>query len=153
VKILSQTFSWSFNGNVLMMIQVVEKWICVYKPYQLLSIHVIKKHDPLSIRGDSDCPCCVAGLFTLPRQTRTGTTQTRPDSSGFFRVCRLSLSCRCRWVWTRTFKITLPIFSCLICVVSLSVNQPLSLTWERNVLTFRRYKHYISPVTGPNMWH
>jgi hypothetical protein len=32
------------------MIQVVEKWICTYKPYNLLSIH-IKKHDPLSLRS------------------------------------------------------------------------------------------------------
>jgi hypothetical protein len=29
----------------------------------------------------------------------------------------------------------------------------LSITWERNVLTFRPYKYYISPVTGFNTWH
>jgi hypothetical protein len=33
-----------------MMSQVVEKWICTYKPYQLFSFHVITKHDPFLTR-------------------------------------------------------------------------------------------------------
>jgi hypothetical protein len=76
VKILSQTFSWSFNGNVLMMIQVVENWICAYKPYQLLSIHVIKKHDPLSIRRQRLSVLCRRPIHTATTDTHRHVADT-----------------------------------------------------------------------------
>jgi hypothetical protein len=111
----------SFNVTVLTMSQVVEKCICAYKPYQLFSIHVITKRDLLSTRKIQRLTVCAVSyrIFTLPRQTRTGTSQTRPNSSGFYQslsvVAVVTVTCRCRWMWTGPFKVTVTIFSC--CVV------------------------------------
>jgi hypothetical protein len=71
-----------------------------------------KKHDPRSTRKTQQLTDWLSDrLFTLP-------DRHVPTARDSFEVCRLSLSCRCRWMWTGPFKITVTIFSCRVVVGS-----------------------------------
>jgi hypothetical protein len=75
-----------------MMIQVVEKWVCTYKPYHSLSIH-IKKHDPLSLRSRQRLS------VLCRRHIHTATTDRHrhvADTSRQLGILPKSVGCRCR---------------------------------------------------------
>jgi hypothetical protein len=80
-----------------MMSQVVEKWICTYKPYQLFSIHVITKHDPLSTRKMQRL---TDSVFVGP-PIHTATTNTHrhvAETSRRLGILSKFVGCRCRVV-------------------------------------------------------
>jgi hypothetical protein len=81
--------------------------LCSVKKYDGLSTR--KKHDPRSTRKTQQLTDCAVSdrLFTLP-------DRHVPTARDSFEVCRLSLSCRCRWMWTGPFKVTVTIFSCRV---------------------------------------